>query len=169
MKSIRALFLLLTCVLYCTSFADEPEPQGVTLDVEYQLVRVADDPSPYHYKFYLLITNRTTQQLTVPSSAYEGRACCWLTSMFERGVTYNVGQRWIGDHRVVDSPARYLPVQLEPGESTQFATFEVSTEVELKVFSATIRVSEEYAKRQGWWGGRIDAKCDLSVQKPTNI
>jgi hypothetical protein len=168
MRAIRSLLLLLACALYCACFADEPKPAGVTLDIEYQMIQVTNDPSPYRYTFYLLITNRTAQELTVPSSPYEGKACCWLTAMFERGVTYNVGQRWIGDHRVVDSPARYFPVLLSPGESTQFATYEVSTEVELKVFSATVSVSEEYAARQGWWGGTIDAKCDLTTKKPTN-
>lgn len=148
--------------------ASEPPKKELTVSIEYELWQVAKPESKsekFEYDFFVIVTNSTDHEVTIPTSSYDGEPCCWRSGMYDKGVTYIIGKRRIGRFSLIDTPARYFPVKLQPGQSVQFARYKLSSDVKLKAFSAEVEVNEEIATPQKWWSGSIRGICDLTTQK----
>jgi hypothetical protein len=165
------VYFLLAGLSLLMGVAAESPKKELTVGIEYELWRfekTESKPEKYEYTFFVILTNETNQEITIPTSSYDGEPCCWQSGMYDKGVTYIIGERRIGRFSVIDSPARYFPIKLQPGQSAQFARYKLSSDVRLKVFSAGVDVEEEIAASQKWWSGSIRGTCDLTVQKPLN-
>jgi len=165
----RIASILLALTLCLQGIAGETPKKELTVGIEYELLghvaKTDTKPEKFEYVFYVIITNATDQEVTIPTSSYDGEPCCWQSSLYEKGVTYIIGKRRIGRFSLVDTPARYFPIALQPGQSAQFACYKLSSDVKLEKFSAGVDVDEDIAASQKWWSGSIRGTCDLSVQK----
>jgi hypothetical protein len=166
---LRIISILVAIMLCLRGLATEADKKELTVGIEYELWRFAktdSKPEKFEYVFFVILTNATDQEITVPTSSYDGEPCCWESGMYDKGVTYKIGDRRVGRFWLVDTPARYFPIKLQPGQSAQFAKYKLSSDVQLKVFSAGVEVEEKIAESQKWWTGSIRGTADLTTQKP---
>ena len=103
-----------------------------------------------------IITNTSDKPVTVPTSTYGGNPSSSWTGEGNAGFTFSIGFDLpvAGNLPLVPSPQRFFPVALMPGESTELPIVEIKV---TKGKSVRVRfyVDEAYAKRFGWWSGKL--------------
>jgi hypothetical protein len=132
-------------------------PQTKTSEVEHHTLRIRS-----------IITNIGKEAVTVPTSSFDGGPGCWSTGQDHYGICFVVGYRYINHKQVTPSPARFFPILLEPGESTELTAYEaeISHPELLKKVSVEFEVQEDYALTQKWWYGDIRGETDVKHGKP---
>ena len=106
------------------------------------------------------VTNISGKPITVPTKAY-GDGWSW-SATGEGTLTFGlyIGSGKIGQMKVIPSPARFFPVTLLPGESTELTLLHGGRAYgdAVEVF---FNVEKEYADRFGWWSGKLSKKVKI--------
>ncbi len=107
-----------------------------------------------------IITNVSREPITVPTSTFSGDPTGRYNGNGNVGIYFGVGFLEVGDRPLVPSPQRFFPVTLKPGESTELP-MAVATSVKGKTVEVGFEVDPEYARRYGWWSGRLKKKVTV--------
>ena len=147
---------------------ENPKETKVSMDIEYALMTGPGDKTKLSYKFVIILTNISKEDITIPTRSYDGEPCCWFRGPDSEAVTYEVGKWRVGDKTIVPSPSRFAPMILRPGESTEFAIYKwwADTKTPLKFFGAYVHIQKSYAELQNWWHGDLHQEIDLTKKKP---
>ncbi len=104
-----------------------------------------------------IVTNLGDAPVTIPTHSYSDGVDGWVEGEGKVGIIFSIGFGSVGDHKLVPSPLRFFPVTLQPGESAELPLVHV-TRREEKTVEVTFAVDEDYARRHGWWFGRLKKK-----------
>ena len=106
---------------------------------------------------HVIVTNISDAPLTIPTRSYGEGVDGWIHGGGNVGILFSIGSGMVGEYKLVPSPLRFFPVTLRPGESTELPVVHV-TRREEKTVEVVFGVDEDYARRHGWWFGRLKKK-----------
>ena len=156
-----------------TTIANKKESTAkteVTMSIEYAVTAAKGiDDTQLAYTFTIILTNTSKEDITIPTRSYDGEPCCWISGGDLRGVTYSIGKWVVGKKIITPSPARFYPMILHPGESTEFSVYKlqgIDRKEPLKYFEVFLSIDKDYAEMQNWWFGELHCKINLTQQKP---
>jgi hypothetical protein len=123
------------------------------------------DGSTFDAYIRATLTNVSDHEVTVPTTSYDGKPCCFTHGDDYEGVTYEIGVRALLDGALAKpSPLRFLPVTLKPGETTELPEYGLGSS-NVGLVRVSFSVQNDYAKEQSWWSGNLRAKSDQIHRK----
>ena len=137
------------------------QQEALKLDV-YSWVMDASE-SGQEKKFVLevrsFVTNTGKVPLTIPTSTPGGGWSGLIEGGDTSTVIYSIGYGELGTKktRVVSSPFQHFPVELLPGEAAELPKQELHMAAAdtLKKVTVVFGVDADFAKRFGWWSGKL--------------
>ena len=158
MKAIVSLVAMVWVVSRCLA-----EGPSVALEV-YAL------PMTAGYEVRSILTNTSNVPISVPTKGLGEGWDASSTGGGEASFYFIIGFVDLSSRRLVPSPERFLPVTLQPGESTELPMLECSIP-NLREIRIVYVVAEGFAKRHGWWHGKVVTTIDPreEVENPYEV
>jgi hypothetical protein len=153
--------LPLILLLLCATLRLGAQEDALKLDV-YSWVMDASE-SGQEKKFVLevrsFVTNTGKLAITLPTSTASGGWSGLSEHGDFRSLFYFIGFGELGTKKtkIVASPFRHFPVELQPGEATELPMkqFYMPAANTLKKIKVVFTVEADFAKRFGWWSGTL--------------
>jgi hypothetical protein len=153
--------LSLFLVFLCASLRVSAEANALKLDV-YSVVMSASEfgqEKKYVLEVRSFVTNTGELAVTIPTSTPSGSWSGLAQQGDSRTVIYSIGFGELGTKKtkIVISPFRHFPVELQPGEATELPMqeFHMPAADTLKKIKIVFIVDADFAKRFGWWSGTL--------------
>lgn len=173
MKTLHLLFVgFLVSGLMAAEPPTKPEQKSLRLiaSMEYVILSPASSegqptpPRAYRRQIQVYLENIGDKSITVPTHPdHIGGS----SGLGQRNAFYGFHTNELNKRPIIVSPFKYQPVTLAPGEITELPIYidkktitDVAAEKPIQD-SVTFHVSDDLAKRHGWWSGSLSAPVSI--------
>ena len=149
------------------------KPSGATDGVISLTVFISIEPHPKkvdgstHEAFLrAILTNVSNHTVTLPTTTYDGKPCCWGHGEKDEWILFRVGYERLEDGKLIKpSPWKFCPVSLKPGESTELPEYSLGNSGLIRG-AVSFTVDFNYAAEQSWWAGTLRADNQRQLDEP---